>query len=64
VAVRRLVEKRKMDERDARARLANQADREERRAVADRVIDNSGTLDDLRRQVDEVWAWIETLPHD
>ena len=63
VAVRRLVELRKMGEPDARARIANQASREERRAVADRVIDNSGTLDDLRRQVDEVWAWIETLPH-
>jgi len=63
VAVRRLVEQRAMDERDARARIANQASREERRAVADRVIDNSGTIEDLERQVDEVWKWIETLPH-
>ena len=63
VAVGRLVEQREMDESDARARIANQASREERRAVADRVIDNSGTIEDLRRQVDEVWAWIETLPH-
>jgi dephospho-CoA kinase len=64
VAVRRLVEHREMDERDARARIANQADREERVAVADRVIDNSGTVDDLRREVDEVWTWIESLPHE
>jgi dephospho-CoA kinase len=64
VAVRRLVEQREMDERDARARIANQADREERVAVADRVIDNSGTVDDLRREVDEVWTWIESLPHE
>ncbi len=63
VAVRRLVEHRQMDERDARARLANQAGREERLAVADRVIDNSGTIDDLRREVGEVWTWIESLPH-
>jgi len=63
VAVDRLVEQRQMDESDARARIANQASREERRAVADRVIDNSGTIEDLRRQVDEVWTWIETLPH-
>jgi dephospho-CoA kinase len=63
VAIRRLVEQRGMDEADARARIANQASREARRAVADRIIDNSGTMDDLRRQVDEVWAWIETLPH-
>ena len=63
VAVHRLVEQRGMEERDARARIANQASRDERRSVADRVIDNSGTMEDLRRQVDEVWAWIETLPH-
>jgi dephospho-CoA kinase len=50
-----------MHEADVRARIANQASREERLAVADKVIDNSGTRDDLRRQVDEVWAWIETL---
>jgi dephospho-CoA kinase len=62
VAVRRLVEQRGMDERDARNRIANQVSREERRAVADRVIDNSGTLDELGSQVDEVWSWLTTLP--
>ena len=62
VAVRRLVEQRGMTESDARARIANQASREERRAVADRVIDNSGTLEDLRREVDGVWAWLQSLP--
>jgi dephospho-CoA kinase len=62
VAVQRVVEQRGMDEADVRARIAKQASREERRAVADQVIDNSGTRDDLRRRVDEVWAWIRTLP--
>jgi len=62
VAVRRVVEQRGMSEADVRARIANQASREERRAVADRVIDNSGTRDDLRRKVDEVWEWIQSLP--
>lgn len=62
IAVRRVVEQRGMNEDDVRARIGNQASREERRAVADKVIDNSGTRDDLRRQVDEVWSWIETLP--
>ncbi|HLM64473.1 MAG TPA: dephospho-CoA kinase [Acidimicrobiales bacterium] len=61
VAVRRLVEHRGMREADVRARMARQADRKERLARADRVVDNSGTPDDLRRQVDEVWAWIATL---
>jgi dephospho-CoA kinase len=63
IAVQRVVQQRGMDEDDVRARIANQASRAERIAVADRVIDNSGTRDDLRRQVDEVWAWIQTLPH-
>jgi dephospho-CoA kinase len=61
VAVRRLVEQRGMREADARARMANQADRDERRARADRVIDNSGTLADLDDQVEAAWDWIATL---
>jgi dephospho-CoA kinase len=62
VAVGRLVEHRGMREPDVRARMTRQASRAERLARADRVIDNSGTLDDLRRQVDDVWRWIVTLP--
>jgi dephospho-CoA kinase len=64
IAVKRVVEQRGMDEVDVRARIANQASREERIAVADKVIDNSGSLDDLRRQIDELWAWIQTLPQN
>lgn len=40
----------------ARARMAAQATREQRLAIADIVIDNSGTLADLDRRVAEVWA--------
>ena len=58
VAVRRLVEQRGMPEADARARMQRQASRDDRRAKADRVIDNSGTLDQLAAQVADVWAWI------
>ena len=61
-AVARLVEFRNMDEADARARIAHQASREKRLAIADMVVENSGTLDDLSRRVDEVWAWAHTLP--
>jgi len=61
VAVRRLVESRGMREDDVRARMARQASRHERRARADRVVDNSGSLEDLERQVDAVWEWIATL---
>jgi dephospho-CoA kinase len=65
VAVRRLVEQRGMDEADVRRRLSAQASREERLARADFVIDNAGSPEDLRRQTDEAWAWIESLrtPH-
>jgi dephospho-CoA kinase len=61
VALRRVVEQRGMREDDVRARMANQASRDERLARADRVIDNSGSLADLERQVDDAWAWIQGL---
>lgn len=54
--VRRLMTLRGMTEEAARARIAAQATREERRAIADRVIDNTGTLEALAAQVDELWA--------
>jgi dephospho-CoA kinase len=56
VAVRRLVEGRGMDPADARRRIAAQVSRAERLAAADIVIDNRGSLDDLRHQVDALWA--------
>ncbi|MFI8866483.1 MULTISPECIES: dephospho-CoA kinase [unclassified Streptomyces] len=52
----RLVTLRGMTESDARARMAAQATREERLAVADLVIDNDGPLEDLEPQVREVWS--------
>ena len=62
VAIQRLVEGRGLGESDARARVAAQASREDRRKLADVVIDNAGSPEDLARQVDDVWRWIETLP--
>ena len=51
----RLVAERGMAREDARARIANQASDEERLAMADVVIDTSGTLEDTLRQADELW---------
>lgn len=59
VALRRLVQHRGFSEADARARMANQARREERLARADVVVRNDGSLDDLAAEVDRAWAWIE-----
>lgn len=53
--VERMVGLRGMSEDDARARVAAQASREERLAVATHVVDNTGTLDELRARVDEVY---------
>lgn len=49
--VRRLVEKRGLDEADARARIAQQIDDATRNAAADVLIDNNGALEDLEPQV-------------
>ena len=61
-AVRRLVEHRGFSEADARARISRQANREERLAKADFVIDNEGELDALGPQIDACWIWIQSLP--
>ena len=34
----------------------------DRLAIADFVVDNSGDLDALRREVDRCWQWILSLP--
>lgn len=51
----RLVRLRGMTEEDARARMAAQATREQRRQIADIVIDNDVPLDELHKRVAEVW---------
>jgi dephospho-CoA kinase len=61
LAVHRLVSFRRMSEADARARIARQSPRADRLAIADRVIDNNGDLDELTAQVDELWAWLHAL---
>jgi dephospho-CoA kinase len=63
VAVERLVSARGMEEADVRARIANQASREDRLALATHVIDNTGNVDALRARVDDVWSELVRLPH-
>ena len=52
---RRLVAVRGVSAADARARISAQATRAERAAVADVVLDNTGTLDDLDAAVADLW---------
>ncbi|WP_328411662.1 dephospho-CoA kinase [Nocardia sp. NBC_00403] len=55
IRIRRLVEFRGVSEADARARIAAQATDEQRRAVADVLLDNSGAADDIVPIVHRLW---------
>lgn len=56
----RLIRERGVDEAEALNMIAAQMPAELKRARADYVIDNTGSLDDLRRAVDDVWRELET----
>ena len=56
VQVARMVRDRGWTEDEARSRIAAQATREQRRAIATYVVDNTGTHEDLRHRVAEVLA--------
>ena len=56
VQLDRMVRLRGMTAEDAQARIDAQASREDRLAVATYVVDNTGTLEELRRRVVEVYA--------
>lgn len=61
VAVARLISQRGFDETDARARVAAQITRQERCSLADFVVDNAGTRQQLDREIDRLWKWIADL---
>lgn len=58
VAVQRLVDQRGFSEPDARARIAAQITREERRALADFVVDNSADRAALDEEIERLWRRI------
>ncbi len=55
IRIERLVRDRGWTRAEAESRIAAQASREERLAVATHVIDNSGSLDELRSQVVKIY---------
>lgn len=61
--VARLLTHRGMDEQDARSRVAAQASDEQRRAIADVWLDNSGDTEALAQTVRELWA-SRLLPYE
>jgi dephospho-CoA kinase len=61
LAIERLVEHRGFDRDDAEARIAAQADREDRLALADFVVDNGGDLAQLDAEVERCWNWLGSL---
>ena len=60
-AVSRLIQQRGFDEKDARARIAKQATPEQRREFADFLIDNNGSEENLSKQIEKCWEWVQTL---
>ncbi|NYT95702.1 dephospho-CoA kinase [Salinispora sp. H7-4] len=56
IRLERLTRDRGMAPAEARRRIAAQADDDRRRAVADVVLTNDGTRDELHRAVDALWA--------
>jgi dephospho-CoA kinase len=67
VQLERLVRERGLDRSQAQARIAAQASRADRLAVATYVVDNSGSLAELDRQAGELWSELRRrtrLPRD
>src|SRR5690606_1420711 len=60
VQIERMLRDRGWTREDAEGRIAAQATREQRRAVATHLIDNAGTREDLRQRVTEVFEELRT----
>ena len=62
VAIRRLVDQRGFSAEDARSRIAAQVPPEKRLELADFVINNAVTLNELEPQIRSAFAWAQNLP--
>jgi len=58
--IERLLRDRAMPEAGIRARIAAQAPLEDKAAVADVIVDNEGTLEELEGQIDRLWQELRT----
>jgi dephospho-CoA kinase len=60
--IERLMRQRGMSEASIRARIDAQAPLEDKAAVADFIVDNEGTFDELESQVDRLWTDLSARP--
>ena len=58
----RLLERRGLPESEARAIMAAQMPSQEKRARADIVIENNGSLDELQQRAAAVWLELQAWP--
>jgi dephospho-CoA kinase len=56
------LEDRGMSGEDIRRRMAAQPERQQWRAAADYILDNSGDRDELRREIEQLWQWLGARP--
>jgi dephospho-CoA kinase len=60
--VRRLMDRDKVSRETAQSILAAQLPIDEKKAYADFIIDNSGSLEETQKQVKEVWQKLKAFP--
>ncbi len=61
---RRLIERDDMTEEMAMNMIRSQLSVEEKKGYCDLLIDNSGSLEDTRRQVEELWSKLKQIQQD
>ena len=61
---RRLIERDQLTEELAMSMIRSQLSAEEKKGYCDLVIDNSGSLEDTRRQVEELWEKLKQIQRD
>jgi dephospho-CoA kinase len=61
---RRLIERDKMTDEMASNMIRSQLSAEEKKGYCDLIIDNSGSLEDTRRQVVELWEKLKQIQQE
>jgi dephospho-CoA kinase len=62
--MRRLIERDEMNEEMAMNMIRSQLSSEEKKGYCDLVIDNSGTLEETRAQVKELWSKLKQIQRE